>query len=200
MGAARDGRGHLRTRPGHRRAGPPRRGGDAGPRGEHRRPGRGFPGRVGAVGTADVPGPGDRRRGPWPRGDPDVQRHEPGQRRLHGHPARLHEPGRVHETRRLRRPGPREAADGSHQPPGRGRTGLRRPPRPAARPARQTRRLLDPRDRRRRDRQIVSNEIFRPGPDLRATPGVPLRTETLEDLVAVGFDPAHTDPPAWRRA
>ncbi|WP_079195566.1 CpaF family protein [Streptomyces acidiscabies] len=50
------------------------------------------------------------------------------------------------------------------------------------------------------DRQIVSNEIFRPGPDLRATPGVPLRTETLEDLVAVGFDPAHTDPPAWRRA
>ncbi|MEX3104928.1 MULTISPECIES: CpaF family protein [unclassified Streptomyces] len=50
------------------------------------------------------------------------------------------------------------------------------------------------------DRQIVSNEVFRPGPDLCAIPGVPLRTETLEDLVAVGFDPARTDPPAWRRA
>jgi Flp pilus assembly CpaF family ATPase len=39
------------------------------------------------------------------------------------------------------------------------------------------------------ERQIVSNEIARPGPDLRAVPGVPLRTETVEDLMAVGFDP-----------
>jgi Flp pilus assembly CpaF family ATPase len=38
------------------------------------------------------------------------------------------------------------------------------------------------------DRNIISNEVYRPGPDLRATPGVPLRTETLGDLSAAGFD------------
>ncbi|QNP76164.1 CpaF family protein [Streptomyces roseirectus] len=37
------------------------------------------------------------------------------------------------------------------------------------------------------DRQIVSNEVFRPGPDLRAVPGVPLRSETLEELIAAGY-------------
>ncbi|MFM9442591.1 CpaF family protein [Streptomyces acidiscabies] len=37
------------------------------------------------------------------------------------------------------------------------------------------------------DRQIISNEIFRPGPDLRAVPGVPLRSETLEELIAAGY-------------
>ncbi|MFD4560509.1 CpaF family protein [Streptomyces sp. NPDC058469] len=39
------------------------------------------------------------------------------------------------------------------------------------------------------DKQIVSNEVFRPGSDLRAVPGVPLRAGTLEDLIAAGFDP-----------
>lgn len=39
------------------------------------------------------------------------------------------------------------------------------------------------------DRQIVSNEVWRPGPDLRAVPGVPLRAETLDGLVEAGFDP-----------
>jgi Flp pilus assembly CpaF family ATPase len=34
---------------------------------------------------------------------------------------------------------------------------------------------------------VVSNEIFRPGPDGRAVPGVPLRHETLKALEAVGF-------------
>ncbi|MFE0104484.1 CpaF family protein [Streptomyces sp. NPDC059009] len=38
-------------------------------------------------------------------------------------------------------------------------------------------------------RQVVSNEVFRPGPDRRAVPGVPLRTETMDDLLAAGFDP-----------
>ena len=37
--------------------------------------------------------------------------------------------------------------------------------------------------------QIVSNEVFRPGPDLRAVSGVPLRTETVEELEAAGLDP-----------
>ncbi|WP_234334206.1 CpaF family protein [Streptomyces sp. NRRL B-1347] len=36
--------------------------------------------------------------------------------------------------------------------------------------------------------QVVSNEIFRPGPDLRAKPGVPVRAETLDALLAVGLD------------
>ena len=36
---------------------------------------------------------------------------------------------------------------------------------------------------------VVSNEVFRPGPDGRAVPSVPLRTDTLDQLVSVGFDP-----------
>ncbi len=40
------------------------------------------------------------------------------------------------------------------------------------------------------DIQISSNEIYRPGPDGRAVPGAPLRTDTLDDLVVTGFDPA----------
>ncbi|MEU6573611.1 ATPase, T2SS/T4P/T4SS family [Streptomyces sp. NPDC046805] len=47
------------------------------------------------------------------------------------------------------------------------------------------------------DKQIVSNEVFRPGPDLRAVPGVPLRTETMEHLVAAGFKPEVIDRPEW---
>ena len=37
--------------------------------------------------------------------------------------------------------------------------------------------------------QIISNEVWRPGPDRRAVPGVPLRTDTVTDLMAAGFDP-----------
>ncbi|MPZ79675.1 MAG: CpaF family protein [Actinophytocola sp.] len=37
--------------------------------------------------------------------------------------------------------------------------------------------------------QVISNEVWRPGPDLRAIPGVPLRTDTMDDLVDAGFDP-----------
>ncbi|BCL28549.1 CpaF family protein [Streptomyces aurantiacus] len=48
------------------------------------------------------------------------------------------------------------------------------------------------------DKQIVSNEVFQPGPDGRAVPGVPLRTETLEDLTAAGYDPDETERAQWR--
>ena len=45
---------------------------------------------------------------------------------------------------------------------------------------------------------VVSNEVFRPGPDGRAVPGVPLRHETLDQLAAVGFDPGLLDrPQGW---
>ncbi|MFD5317586.1 CpaF family protein [Streptomyces sp. NPDC127098] len=37
--------------------------------------------------------------------------------------------------------------------------------------------------------QVVSNEIYRPGPDRRAQPGVPMRTETMEELRAAGWSP-----------
>jgi pilus assembly protein CpaF len=37
--------------------------------------------------------------------------------------------------------------------------------------------------------QVISNEVWRPGPDLRAVPGIPLRTDTIVDLVDAGFDP-----------
>jgi Flp pilus assembly CpaF family ATPase len=36
--------------------------------------------------------------------------------------------------------------------------------------------------------QVVSNEVYRPGPDGRAVPASPLRTETLDELVAAGLD------------
>lgn len=39
------------------------------------------------------------------------------------------------------------------------------------------------------DRQIVSNEIYQPGPDRRATRAAPLRTETADELIAAGLDP-----------
>ena len=45
---------------------------------------------------------------------------------------------------------------------------------------------------------VVSNEIFRPGPGGRAVPGVPLRDETLDQLIAVDFDPGLLDrPQGW---
>ncbi len=37
--------------------------------------------------------------------------------------------------------------------------------------------------------QVISNEIYRPGPDRRALPHVPLRSDTLEELVEHGYDP-----------
>jgi pilus assembly protein CpaF len=42
---------------------------------------------------------------------------------------------------------------------------------------------------------VISNEVFRPGPDRRAVPGAPFRTDTLNELVAVGFDPALMERP-----
>ncbi|MDQ0772957.1 pilus assembly protein CpaF [Streptomyces aurantiacus] len=48
------------------------------------------------------------------------------------------------------------------------------------------------------DKQIVSNEVFQPGPDVCAVPGVPLRTETLEDLTAAGYDPDEAERAQWR--
>ncbi|MDX8148419.1 ATPase, T2SS/T4P/T4SS family [Lentzea sp. BCCO 10_0061] len=37
-------------------------------------------------------------------------------------------------------------------------------------------------------RQIISNEVWRPGPDLRAVPAAPLRSRTLDELIAAGYD------------
>ncbi|MBV9444553.1 MAG: Flp pilus assembly complex ATPase component TadA, partial [Streptosporangiaceae bacterium] len=49
---------------------------------------------------------------------------------------------------------------------------------------------------------IISNEVYRPGPDRRALP-VPgaLRTDTLDDLIAYGLDPEVLEQPAgwWPR-
>jgi pilus assembly protein CpaF len=39
-------------------------------------------------------------------------------------------------------------------------------------------------------RQVVSNEIYAPGPDRRAVPAAPLRTATAEELAAAGHEPA----------
>ncbi len=45
---------------------------------------------------------------------------------------------------------------------------------------------------------VVSNEIFRPGPDGRAVPGAPMRNDTLDQLAAVGFDSGLLErPQGW---
>lgn len=45
--------------------------------------------------------------------------------------------------------------------------------------------------------QIVSDEVYRPGPDGRAVPATLLRTETLGDLVAAGLDVQGAAFPWW---
>jgi pilus assembly protein CpaF len=42
--------------------------------------------------------------------------------------------------------------------------------------------------------RVVSNEVYRPGPDRRGRYVVPLRDQTLHALLRVGFDPAVLDP------
>jgi pilus assembly protein CpaF len=48
---------------------------------------------------------------------------------------------------------------------------------------------------------VVSNEVFRPGPDGRAIPGVPMRAETVDQLIEVGFDPGLLERPGgwWEK-
>jgi Flp pilus assembly CpaF family ATPase len=41
--------------------------------------------------------------------------------------------------------------------------------------------------------QVVSNQVYAPGPDRRATPAAPWRTSTVDDLLATGLDPAWLD-------
>ncbi|MGH4029353.1 CpaF family protein [Actinomycetota bacterium Odt1-20B] len=48
--------------------------------------------------------------------------------------------------------------------------------------------------------QIVSNEVYRPGPEERAVPATPLRAQTLDDLVAVGLDARHAASQWWGAA
>ncbi|KAF4406816.1 CpaF family protein [Streptomyces lycii] len=49
--------------------------------------------------------------------------------------------------------------------------------------------------------QIVSNEVYRPGPDGKAVPATPLRPETLGDLAAAGLDAQSlATPQPWGRA
>jgi pilus assembly protein CpaF len=45
---------------------------------------------------------------------------------------------------------------------------------------------------------VVTNELFRPGPDGRARPGAPIPSDLLEELVDGGYDPSHHHPAgAW---
>lgn len=49
------------------------------------------------------------------------------------------------------------------------------------------------------DIQVTSNEVFCPGPEGLAVPDAPLRDETMDELVRVGFDPALLDHGGDRR-
>lgn len=48
--------------------------------------------------------------------------------------------------------------------------------------------------------QIVSNEVYRPGPDGRAVAATPLRVETFHDLVAAGWDAQRASSQWWGAA
>jgi hypothetical protein len=46
------------------------------------------------------------------------------------------------------------------------------------------------------DKLVISNEVFRPGPDGRAVPGAPMRR--IDELIAAGFDEAYLGrPQGW---
>lgn len=45
--------------------------------------------------------------------------------------------------------------------------------------------------------QVVSNEVYRPGPDRRAVVAAPLRPDTLDDLAAAGWRPDAPGPGRW---
>jgi hypothetical protein len=46
-------------------------------------------------------------------------------------------------------------------------------------------------------REVISNEVWRPGPDRRAVPATPLRPETLERLEAAGLPGPVIDRIGW---
>ena len=49
-------------------------------------------------------------------------------------------------------------------------------------------------------KQVLTNELFRPGSDGRAIPGTPIPAELLDELVRAGYDPAlHENPSGWWR-
>ena len=49
-------------------------------------------------------------------------------------------------------------------------------------------------------RQVVTNELFKPGSDGRAVPDTPIPKDLLDDLIAEGYDPAfHQKPDGWWR-
>ncbi|MGW9205677.1 CpaF family protein [Embleya sp. NPDC055664] len=45
--------------------------------------------------------------------------------------------------------------------------------------------------------QVISNEVYRPGPDGRATPSTPPRADTLDELIAAGLDAQAWWTPNW---
>jgi Flp pilus assembly CpaF family ATPase len=49
-------------------------------------------------------------------------------------------------------------------------------------------------------KQVLTNELFRPGPDGRAIPGTPIPANLLDELIPAGYDPAlHDNPGGWWR-
>lgn len=47
-------------------------------------------------------------------------------------------------------------------------------------------------------RQVLTNELYRPGADGRAVPGMPIPRDLLDDLCAEGYDPTlHESPGGW---
>src|SRR6266545_3641652 len=92
--------------------------GNAGPRTQRGRPGRRRPGRAGALGAADVPGPGHPRRSPRRRGRALVELHVAGQRRLPGHHSHVELEAGVRQADDLRRPVRRAAVVRGHRDAG----------------------------------------------------------------------------------
>ena len=48
------------------------------------------------------------------------------------------------------------------------------------------------------ERMVITNELYRPGPDRRAVPSSPIPSELLEELCDAGYDPTlHHNPDGW---
>ena len=47
--------------------------------------------------------------------------------------------------------------------------------------------------------QVISNEVYRPGPNRRAVPAAPLRPDTMDELRRFGYEPVRAERPGGYR-
>ena len=116
--------------------------------------------------------------------DPDAERDEPGQRRLDVHPPRRLVGHGVQQARPLRDASARTAVVSRRRissPPPRSTSSCSSPRPTHGRFVASVRQVVDA-----DGRQVVTNELFTPGPDGRAVPGIPLPHDLADLLIEAG--------------